>query len=529
MGLSDPSQEDETDVEHLSTLLHQNKIKEAKCYLRSSNPKNVVGVWSATLAAHTRTNSLDTNSIYWDTVDTCFGGRSIEDCDNRTPGCIDSMHTPSYDLDKEGRAQVCRLVTCLAYNSPDVPYCPLLFPSAALLRRRVPEEDCFAYLCMMLDPPTGYTFFTQSKKSWDVFARVIKPLAYKYIKKHITLLERTCGRDQVDAALTGWVWWLFECLPLHYIERILTSFLLEGHKILFRSGLALLKLFSKQVAKSNSETHKNVKANGIDKELPNFCCNLAIPVDELLEVGFKIQWFSRSDILKITLKLEMELKSRTNIRLEDSGRRRSNVELLDTSAAQHVIAVSDTLSYQQLNQLWCLIPERITMVVPKLVFSSNEHGTSLQTFYNRCNYYEPTILTVRTTDGQILGAYCSAAWNVRHENDEQGLRQRYFGTGETFLFKFSGETVQKYAWVGEDRQDVETGAGRGNRAEQLFMGGDDTMVTVGGGNGTGLYLDENLQFGRTETCQTFNNPPLANEKDFTVSVVEVFGFNNLEW
>jgi hypothetical protein len=47
------------------------------------------------------------------------------------------------------------------------------------------------------------------------------------------------------------------------------------------------------------------------------------------------------------------------------------------------------------------------------VFSSNEHGTSLSTFYNRVEGYEPTLLIMRTTGGEVFGAYCSTAWSVR--------------------------------------------------------------------------------------------------------------------
>ena len=41
----------------------------------------------------------------------------------------------------------------------------------------------------------------------------------------------------------------------------------------------------------------------------------------------------------------------------------------------------------------------------------------------------------------------------------------------------SGDNLDKFGWVGEGKA-VE---GRGDRAEQLFMSGDNTMITVGGG------------------------------------------------
>jgi len=53
------------------------------------------------------------------------------------------------------------------------------------------------------------------------------------------------------------------------------------------------------------------------------------------------------------------------------------------------------------------------MVLLISVFSSNEHGTSLTTFYHRVEGYEPTLLIMRTTQGEVFGAYCSSAWSVR--------------------------------------------------------------------------------------------------------------------
>ena len=60
----------------------------------------------------------------------------------------------------------------------------------------------------------------------------------------------------------------------------------------------------------------------------------------------------------------------------------------------------------------------------------------------------------------------------------EGLRQRYFGTGETFLFKFEqGSTITKYEWVNKDLSDDE----ESDRSKELFMSADQTMITVGGG------------------------------------------------
>ncbi len=38
---------------------------------------------------------------------------------------------------------------------------------------------------------------------------------------------------------------------------------------------------------------------------------------------------------------------------------------------------------------------------------------------------------------QLFGAFCSAAWAERKYKDDRGMRQNYFGNGETFLFKLA--------------------------------------------------------------------------------------------
>lgn len=40
-------------------------------------------------------------------------------------------------------------------------------------------------------------------------------------------------------------------------------------------------------------------------------------------------------------------------------------------------------------------------------------------------------------------------------------------------------------------------------------------------------LDQELRFGKTEKCNTFDNPPLTPDVDFEVKVIEVYSFANV--
>jgi len=48
---------------------------------------------------------------------------------------------------------------------------------------------------------------------------------------------------------------------------------------------------------------------------------------------------------------------------------------------------------------------------------------------------------------KIFGAYCSTTWAQRNLKNDRGLRQTYFGTGETFLFSFAVRTNRDGKWL----------------------------------------------------------------------------------
>ncbi|XP_038585939.1 TBC1 domain family member 24-like [Micropterus salmoides] len=59
----------------------------------------------------------------------------------------------------------------------------------------------------------------------------------------------------------------------------------------------------------------------------------------------------------------------------------------------------------------------------------------------------------------------------------------------------------------------------------MFMAGNFDSIIVGGGEGNALYIDSELNHGRTGRCTTFDNPPLCADS-FQVSLLEVWGFQD---
>ena len=57
-----------------------------------------------------------------------------------------------------------------------------------------------------------------------------------------------------------------------------------------------------------------------------------------------------------------------------------------------------------------------------------------------------------------------------------------------------------------------------------LQGSSENLVVGAGGGQFGLWFDADLNKGRTQTCQTFNNPPLTPNSDFMVNCIECWAF-----
>ena len=84
---------------------------------------------------------------------------------------------------------------------------------------------------------------------------------------------------------------------------------------------------------------------------------------------------------------------------------------------------------------------------------------------------------------QVFGAYCSSTWATRNVKDDQGQRQQYFGTGETFLFTFSQGSPTRYSWVNAENNATAVSEVNETKAEahkkELFMCGKHDMIAIG--------------------------------------------------
>ncbi|XP_038206969.1 GTPase-activating protein skywalker isoform X2 [Zerene cesonia] len=540
--------------EEIQPLIQQARKRELKLIIRENSwPINSpirASLWPALCRQHQHGKSM-LDGFYWDMVTQVFGTVELPDKPIMLPPFVEATHCLGYHLTRKGRAVADRVVSVLGYACPDITYSPSLYPITAALLHFMPEEDC--YHCMAsLVASKEKMFITQTKLHNEVTWKTVMQIAKKHASaaQHLSRLSGAIGPERIYA---DWQWWILAALPFPHLVRVLDCFFHEGIKVFYRVALAILILFHKHSTNPSSEWHAEATKNGVDHAIDKFCRNMPASPTKLLRTAFSIRALSSQYISRVFIKTEMTLKSKQVITGSRLVRSRSSDNLPTSQSQVNIQMMSHTLTIresprsshlalwfpfpnavfsdqqqhssdlrQKLFTLWSWLPVRITMYQPVLLYTTEEHGCSLTTFYVRVEHHEPTLLMIKTCNNEVFGAYCSTRWFERNQKDERGNRQAYFGTGETFLFSLYPERA-KYPWVGCSAGDGKEEQ-RVAHGSELFMAADSKMITIGGGDGQAIWMDENIRYGKTDRCSTFNNPPLCPSGDFEIRVLEVYGF-----
>ncbi|KAL0103367.1 hypothetical protein PUN28_017552 [Cardiocondyla obscurior] len=166
-----------------------------------------------------------------------------------------------------------------------------------------------------------------------------------------------------------------------------------------------------------------------------------------------------------------------------------------------LIGTTEILSDEHREQLCRHLPARAEGYQWTLVFSTSQHGFSLNSMYRKMAKVEsPILLVVEDTEGSVFGALTSCSLHVS---------DHFYGTGESLLFRFTPR-FQCFNWTGDNL---------------YFIKGNNESLAIGAGDGKfGLWLDGDLYQGRTQSCSTYGNEPLAPREDFVVKTLECWAF-----
>ncbi|XP_040386472.1 TBC1 domain family member 24-like [Cygnus olor] len=496
-------------------------------------------------------------AVYRDVASRLFGKHSVSS--HPLPDFLEGCSTPTYCLSLDGVTAVKKILICIGNLFPDITYSPTL-PSlvALLLHYSEDEAQCFENISRLIASNAPHTsYIDQSFLAHRASCMTFGDLANKHCPAAHKLIASSS--ENVFEVYSEWLSWLFHDLPFDYAIRVFDVYLLEGQKVLYRIALALLKQYRLSVASAELEG-ADIKA-----DLQAFVQNIAkhTTVDKLLERAFGIRLFSRKEIWLLQMANRKALMERGITMVQSRQSFHLAVDMQTFS--------SSTVTAQEMRIIWSWIPERFSLSPPLLLFSTSEDGCSLQRFYSCCEGYEPTVLLIKTTEGEVCGAFLSSDWSERKKN---GATSGFFGTGECFVFTVCPE-MERYEWVFIKKPELAKAVprsrqrspspgpmsllssspdGRGTSSNHLavptpqrkgrlspflairhfllpsktasmFMSGSREGIIIGGGGGQALSLDADLLWGHTEHCETFDNPPLCQE-NFRVQFLEVWGFQN---
>lgn len=475
------------------------------------------------------------------------------------PEFVDGNPIPRYCLKPEAVASAHQIINCLAGQFPDISHCPALpTVTSLLLHFSVDEAQCFEHVSRILacNEP-GKRLIDQTFLAYESSCMTFGDLANKYCTAAHKLIVAT-AQDVMDV-YSDWQRWVLGDLPFSHVVRVLDVYLVEGYKVLYRVAVALLKFYRKHKmgAEGGQGNQQQEDSNKIKADIQAFVKGIASTVtpDKLLEKAFSIRLFSRKEITLLQLTNEKSLQQK-GITVKQKRSRR-NVQL----ALNPNTFSSEIVSAKEMHDIWSWIPERFALCQPQLLFTTSTHGCSLNRFYSHCEGHEPTLLLIRTTDGDVCGAFLSTDWEERKRG---GNKLSFFGTGECFVFRLKPE-MERYEWIvishPELASSIKTQAQKETAASEdqitdsnslqqpekppgelspflsarhfnlnskntsMFMSGNVDSIIVGGGNGNALYIDSELNHGRTGSCTTFDNPPLCAES-FQISLLEVWGFQD---
>ncbi|XP_056405516.1 TBC1 domain family member 24-like isoform X2 [Hyla sarda] len=506
-------------------------------------------------------------TVYHDVSERLFGKSGL--VDHPLPDFVDGCLMPMYCLNVRGETAVKKILICIGNQYPDITYSPVMPAVVAILMHFSEDEaECFERICRLISCTEPHkTYIEQSFLSYEASSMTFGDLAKRYCRACHKFITTHC--ENSSEVFSDWLMWLFGDLPFDYIIRVFDVFLLEGDKVLYRVALALLKQY---------KLHTEYEGQDIRSEIQEFVKNISnhICVEKLLEKAFSIRLFSHKEIWLLHMANRKALSQ-------------SGITVMQPRQPAHMSVditnfFSEVVTAHEMRVVWSWIPERYSLYPPVLLFSTMEHGYSLQRFYSHCEGTEPTVLFIKTTANEVCGAYLSTDWNERKKNC--GQVSSFFGTGECFVFSIRPE-MEHYEWVVVKKPEMVKTAPPSPRsrprsysygarlsptlrrrsftipsapcspsqsanfltvpgernpdrlspflsvrhfqlpstAASMFMSGNSQSIIVGGGGGQALNIDADLNIGRTQHCETFDNPPLC-EENFHIQQLEVWGCKN---
>ena len=143
-------------------------------------------------------------------------------------------------------------------------------------------------------------------------------------------------------------------------------------------------------------------------------------------------------------------------------------------------------------------------------------GDAFDGFLMRVEREPHTLLSIKTTKGDVFGGYTDSPW--KHSGTPE-----FYGSATACLWSLQKDDESNNCnnKVGEVKVYKWTGC---NRYIQYLDSQKKLLAFGGGGGAFGLCVEHDFQRGSTGRCETFGNDLLCSEENFDIVDVEVYGF-----
>lgn len=439
-------------------------------------------------------------------------------------------------------------------------YAPMIPVLTQLLLTAMSESYAFCAVREMAHQATYY--FPCSVTEQEAWCRAFGDVTRKLHPQTAVYLEDRGVLDSVHGAGLNPIFqeMFVGILPMECCLRILDIYTLEGCKVLFRFGVALLVLYKMESAEqlitiSNADEWWNSMRLWTHSDRFSFE-GLVRKAYGVHGRGIRRQLrFPRRSILTRIIKMEEErllqaiADSGDNDGMYSSGppprplglckaSLHSVSEIVDT-----VETIEPVLAHSNQARLllaeWMPVTMRLTNL--DLLYSTNHHGRTLEMFYKSVKHAKHTVLLCEVLQGDkdvaekkepvVIGMYASQAW---------AASTRVYGDGECFLFRLQ-PSAQCWKWKPRptgstgslfDSIDLEEMEQQSNNNQtallEQFMVGTRNYISMGGNpdGSCGLRFNEDFTRGESSPAVGFENEPLHGTgcgSVFEVGLVEVYG------
>jgi hypothetical protein len=289
-------------------------------------------------------------------------------------------------------------------------------------------------------------------------------------------------------------------------------YLVEGCKAYFRLAISLIMLISKEELKALNLSGSESWWNEIRKKTfhPDFTLDKHISI-MYPTYGQVKKVFPNRRMLRRALKYHEQWAAENMPIYVDETPPKPVGYIL--SVEKPVTLAKSTIVRSHLAE-WLPISLKTTKL--DLIYSTEIHGRSLATFYNKCNRYKNTVILIEAVADNttaLIGMFASHAWNIN---------PACYGDGECFLFRADPDP-KCFNWTPDflGIEDIESRAIR-----EQFMVSKSEFLAMGANSAgaNGIRLDQDFKIGESYPALGFNNEPLPghNQNKFDIGVVEAY-------